>query len=273
MRVNCAAVPESLIEAELFGAVEGTFTGQKGRRDGLLAAADHGTLLLDEIGDMPLDLQPTLLRALENRTFRPLGARVEQPLTARVVAATNVNLREAVAAGKFREDLYFRLAVLTIDVPPLRDHLEDIPLLLKFFLKKYATAEGRQPLTVPDAVIAALLQHRWPGNVRELANAAYRAVVLSVGTSVQLDDFGLRTESSDEQGTAPPDAPFPFEACLDLPLADAKARVVDTFVSEYLRHKLRQANGNVTQAAQMAGMLRPNFRREMRRYGVESSED
>ena len=264
VRINCAAVPESLIEVELFGAEVGSFTGQQGAREGLLSVAREGTLFLDEIGDMPLSLQPKLLRALQSRTFRPIGARTERELTARIVTATNIDLDEASTTGKFRQDLFFRIAVLRIEIPPLRDRLEDVPVLLTHFLRQHALTEGRQMQRVGDDVLAHLLAHRWPGNVRELANAALRAVIMA-GPEVRWADFGL-----ERCAVAPTAAALsPYDRWFDVPLAEAKAGVVQDFVHSYMREHLRRTGGNITHAATAAGMQRANFKREMRKHHVE----
>jgi DNA-binding NtrC family response regulator len=268
IRINCAAVPESLIEVELFGAEEGSFTGQRGAREGLLGLARNGTLFLDEIGDMPLALQPKLLRALQSRTYRPIGARAERELTARVVSATNVDLDKAAAKGKFRQDLFFRLAVLRIDVPPLRERMEDAPILLAHFLRQHALAEGRQVPRLTSATTAQLLTHSWPGNVRELGNAALRAVIMA-GPEVVWDDFGLDRNPQQAASVGSTGSPGAFEEWLDVPLGDAKTGVLRTFTQWYIREHLRRTGGNITQAAESSGMQRPNFKREMRKYGVE----
>jgi DNA-binding NtrC family response regulator len=271
VRINCAALPEALIEAELFGAEEGSFTGQKGRRDGLFAAAEHGTLFLDEIGEMPVGLQPKLLRVLESRTYRPLGVNKERKLTARVVAATNVDLGEAIARGTFREDLYFRLAVLTVHIPPLRDRREDIPLLAAHFARKFAATEGRSNLDIRADAMDLLVAHPWPGNVRELSNVLHRAVVLSTDRIIDPEELGLAvapattTRHPERLAEAPRD-----ERWLDLPFTEAKAAATRAFCQGYLAHKLALAGGSVTEAARLAGLQRPNFSREMRKFGVGS---
>ncbi len=267
VRINCAALPAALIEAELFGAEEGTYTGQKGKRIGLFGQADLGTILLDEIGELPLELQPKLLRALESQRYRPLGAREERVLTARVLAATHVDLPRACAAGRFREDLYYRLAVLTIEVPPLRERTEDIALLAQHFARAFALREGRDPARFTADAIAALEARPWPGNVRELANTVMRAVLLANGPVLDRDAIGV------SPSVAPAVASDPWAPWLDLPLTEAKAAVVDAFTAHYLRRRLQEAGGNVTRAAIRAGLQRPNFRREMRRVGLDQPDE
>ena len=211
IRINCAALPESLIEAELFGAEEGAYTGQNGKREGLFSIAENGTLFLDEIGEMPIGLQPKLLRVLQSGQYRPLGSRTERTLTARVIAATNVDLHRAIAKGSFREDLYFRLAVLTINVPPLRDRREDIGLLAWHFAKKYAASEGRSTVEITDDGLAALREHSWPGNVREMSNTVLRAIILSSGRRLGRDELDITVGADPSPGgdhvPAVPDRP------------------------------------------------------------------
>ncbi|MCB9684810.1 MAG: sigma-54-dependent Fis family transcriptional regulator [Alphaproteobacteria bacterium] len=276
VRINCAALPESLIEAELFGAEPGTFTGQTGRRDGLFMTAANGTIFLDEIGEMPIGLQPKLLRVLESRKVRPLGARKELDATARVVAATNVDLRNAITAGTFREDLFFRLAVLAVEVPPLRERIEDIPLLAVHFARRYANLEGRSSVDLPPETLRVLMAHTWPGNVRELANTLQRAVVLSPDRRIRPEELGLGPAIAPPEpppdGSPPPSAPTAtgWEDLHDLPLTRAKEALLDRFVPAYLERKLREHGGVVSRAAAASGLQRPNFRREMKRYGVVS---
>ena len=262
VRINCAAVPESLIEVELFGAEDGSFTGQRGAREGLLSIAREGTLFLDEIGDMPLSLQPKLLRALQSRSFRPIGARTERELTARIVAATNIDLDQASRTGQFRQDLFFRIAVLRIQVPPLRERPEDIPILLAHFLRQHALTEGRQVPRIANEVVVHLVAHPWPGNVRELGNATLRAVIMA-GNEVRWEDFGL-----DRNVTGPP-VTTPYERWFDLPLADAKDGAMNEFVRSYITEQLRRHGGNITHAAKSSGMQRSNFKREIRKFNVD----
>lgn len=271
VRINCAALPESLIEAELFGAEEGTFTGQKGRREGLFATAANGTLFLDEIGEMPIGLQPKLLRVLQSQSFRPLGARTERELTARVIAATNQEPHKAMERGAFREDLYFRLAVLTIHIPPLRERMEDVGILARHFARKYALAESRTGIGFSDAAMDRLLSYGWPGNVRELSNVVQRAVIMHRGDLIEASD--IEVGRSDAPGAPARASADPWDAWMALPLADAKAEATAAFTRRYLERKLADTNGNISRAAALAGMQRPNFKREMRKLGVGVAGD
>src|SRR5438874_1943751 len=181
IKVNCAAIPETLLESELFGHVRGAFTGAVGTKKGKFALADGGTILLDEIGTMSPTLQSKLLRVLQEREFEPLGAERTEKIDVRVIAATNRDLRQMVAEGKFQEDLFYRLNVIPIELPPLRERRDDIPALVEHFLRKHAQRTGRRIERIDDGVLAALQQYDWPGNVRELENTIERAVVLSQG--------------------------------------------------------------------------------------------
>jgi DNA-binding NtrC family response regulator len=181
IRVNCAAIPESLLESELFGHVRGAFTGAAATKKGKFALADGGTIFLDEIGTMSTALQAKLLRVLQEREFEPLGAERTEKVDVRVIAATNRDLRQMVAEGKFQEDLFYRLNVIPIELPPLRERREDIPALVDHFLRKHAQRTGRRIDRIDEAVLAALQQYDWPGNVRELENTIERAVVLATG--------------------------------------------------------------------------------------------
>jgi len=204
--VNCAAIPENLIESELFGYEKGAFSGADQARVGLIEAADGGTLMLDEIGDMPLMLQPKLLRVLEAQTLRRLGSTQEKKLNVRIVAATHQNLLERVKQGQFRQDLYYRLEVMPLMVPPLRDHSEDIPELTQFFLKKYSIEHQKSIQGIDSEAQAMLMNHTWPGNVRELSNVLERAVVLNTSKYIQAADLPFHlttTTSSDSKITIP----------------------------------------------------------------------
>ncbi|HSK09620.1 MAG TPA: sigma-54 dependent transcriptional regulator, partial [Vicinamibacterales bacterium] len=191
IKVNCAAIPESLLESELFGHVRGAFTGAVGNKRGKFALADGGTIFLDEIGTMSPALQAKLLRVLQDREFEPLGAERTQHVDVRVVAASNRDLRQMVAEGRFLEDLYYRLHVIPLEIPPLRDRREDIPLLVDHFLRKHRQQAGKRIDGLEDGVTRTLLGYPWPGNVRELENTIERAVVLAAGTTITTADIVL----------------------------------------------------------------------------------
>jgi len=271
--INCAAIPGNLIESELFGHVRGAHSTATEDRSGLLAAADDGTVLLDEIGDMPLELQAKLLRVLENKTFRPLGGDRERALTARVLAASHRDLRQAVAEGTFRQDLLFRLDVVTIDVPPLRDRLGDTALLTYRFVRSFNQAEGCSVEQVSPEAVRALESHGWPGNVRELRNAVHRAVLLARDGELRPEHLpaavvgsGPRSGAGEEVTGA---APRFEEEMMNRPYREAKDELVRRFTVAYLEHVLG-CSDTVTEAAGKAGMARPNLSRLMRKFGVEN---
>jgi transcriptional regulator with GAF, ATPase, and Fis domain len=247
---DCSAISAGLVESELFGHVKGAFTGATADRAGAFEAADGGTLFLDEIGELPLDLQPKLLRALENREVRRVGANQRRQVDVRVIAATNRSLTAEVERGRFREDLYYRLAVVRLTLPPLREHPEDIPMLVRHF------ANGRD---VPAAVIDAFSAQAWPGNVRELRNAVERA--LSIGFPGAGPSHTVRR---------PDAAPTPID--LSLPLKDARDALAEEFERAYLREALAKSGGNATRAAQIAGVSRKFVQRALERYKLRDDD-
>jgi two-component system response regulator HydG len=269
--VNCSALPVSLVESELFGHVRGAFTGATSTREGLFEAAHKGTLFLDEIGDLPAMAQVKLLRALQDGEIKRVGSDETRRVDVRVVAATNVELRAQVAAGRFREDLFYRLNVVAITLPPLRERLEDVPLLAMHFLKKYALRSGREVSKLSLEAIRALQQHPWPGNVRELENAIEYAVVFSKGDTVMPADlpFGRGDAASAgavfdrKSGLSVP------RSMVDLPYKNAKQRALEAFEAAYFRALLERTGGNVSQAARQAGLDRSNFRRVLRKHEGE----
>ncbi len=255
---DAGSVAPALLESELFGHVRGAFTGAAGARVGLLAEADGGTLFLDEIGELPLDLQPKLLRALEARKYRPVGSNAWRSFDARVVAATHRDLRAAVAAGAFREDLYFRVAVIHARVPALREHKEDIELLVERLLA--ASVPPRALIDLPPGALPMLSAHDWPGNVRELKNAVARIVVLPHLESL-VDFQGV--EGDVRRG---------FDGLLSLSWSDARAQIVDRFEASYLAAKLRESKGNVACAATAMGISRQLVHRLMTRHGLRERD-
>jgi two-component system response regulator HydG len=271
VKLNCAAVPSELLEAELFGYAKGAHSTAHRSKPGLFETAEHGTILLDEIGEMAYDMQAKLLRVLENGTFRRIGETDERTMTARVLAATNANLQDSIDRGRFREDLYHRLNVIKVHIPPLRHRQEDIPMLVYRFIVHFNGQEARNVRRVPDAVMHRLRSYSWPGNVRELRNVIHRAVLLSADSELSDASLGdALSGRSDEPTTARPSQPGidPQIDIFDQPYANAKAAVVEGFTVRYLTHLLMRNGGNVTRAAAEAGMQRPNFRRLMRQFGV-----
>ncbi len=257
--VNCSAIPEPLVEAELFGHVRGAFTGAVENRTGLFEAANGGTIMLDEIGDLPLQVQVKLLRTLQEGEIKRVGSNDSIKIDARVVAATNIDLQNAMEHGRFRQDLFYRLSVITIFMPPLKNRPEDIPLIAYHFLKKYSARAGRTISRISIEAMRALRNHSWPGNVRELENAIERAVVMARNDAILPGD--LPHSVVDTRNPS-----LPHDLLLDLPFNEAKKKSVNIFESGYVEGMLKRAGGNVSEAARQAGMDRSNFRRILRKY-------
>jgi len=241
--INCAAIPETLLEAELFGYEKGAFTGASQRKPGKFELAHRGTIFLDEIGEMPMPVQGKILRALEERTFDRLGGTSSIKVDVRVVAATNRNLKQAVARRQFREDLYFRLSVFPITVPPLRERVEDIPLLARHFVERHCRELGKKTMALSPAAVDALQAYPWPGNVRELQNYLERAVILADGDVIHPQQFNLSVDDMTR-----PENPL---AMLDLSgsLAEATNRAGEEVERQVIRRALDDHNGDVARAA------------------------
>ncbi|MBK3331665.1 sigma-54-dependent Fis family transcriptional regulator [Persephonella atlantica] len=242
--VNCAAIPENLLESELFGYEKGAFTDAHRRKIGRIEFANGGTLFLDEIGDMPVSMQAKLLRFLEDYTFTRVGGNETLHANVRIIAATNVNLEEAVKKGKFREDLYYRLNVLTINIPPLRERKEDIMVLAKYFLNRYAKETGKDIKGFTPEAEEALLNYSWPGNVRELINVIRKAVVLTENTYISEKELNLRREDVD---TA---------YCLNGHSLNLKENI-EKVERELVRRAFLKTGGNITKMAKLLGISRP----------------
>ncbi len=268
VEVNCGAIAPSLIQSELFGYVKGAFTGASADRRGLIEAADGGTLFLDEIGDLPLELQTNMLRFLQEKTIQRVGAVRSTAVDVRVVAASHVNLAEAVARGRFREDLFYRLNVLAIEVPPLRQRMEDVPLLAKHFLKVCAADGPRRIEGFDRQALAAMASYSWPGNVRELCNCVQRAVVMTDQRWISARDLGL--------GSAHVVAHKDLGAArIDLGAAHTDLGAARTVAErEAIARALTRAGNNVTHAARALGISRMTLYRLMDKHrigGVEAS--
>ena len=257
VKVNCAALPETLLESELFGYERGAFTGAASRKEGRFKLAHGGTLFLDEIGDMPLVLQPKILRVLQEGEFERVGGTETLKADARIVASTNADLQTAVAERTFREDLYYRLNVIAIHLPALRDRRSDVPLLAEHFLQRYAAKNNRPVLAFSREALDAMSNHDWPGNVRELENTVERAVVLSRGDVLSVEDLPARVARSADAGEEWPaasDAPL-ISVAVGAPLADIERRVI----LETLRH----TGGDKSAAARLLGIATRTIYRKL----------
>jgi DNA-binding NtrC family response regulator len=276
LAVNCGAIPENLVEVELFGSLKGAFTGSLDRA-GLFELADKGTVFLDEIGDLPAAAQVKLLRVLAEGEIKRVGGSDTKVVDVRVLAATNVDLKERIAANRFREDLYYRLNVIPIHLPPLRQRKDDIPLLAYHFLQKYARRAGREIRRIGPESLRVLREQPWPGNVRELENAIEHAVVMTRGDAVMPRDlpFG-RTE--DDEAEAPPPATGDALALIPRDLADAaygeaKDRAMEIFDKVYVERVMQRGSGIVSEAARLSGMDRSNFRRLLKKVRGKDKPD
>jgi DNA-binding NtrC family response regulator len=264
--VNCGALPPDLVESELFGHVKGAFTGAAGAKTGLFEEAEGGTIFLDEVGELPLPTQVKLNRALQEKEIRRVGGNDPVEVNVRVIAATHRDLRAEVATGRFREDLFYRLHVFPVRLPPLRERSEDVPLLAAHFLEKHARAFRREVSGFEPDAMRVLTTYAWPGNVRELENAVERAVAVSKRPEIAQDD--LPRELLVSSGTiAPPGATLTM-----LPYRDAVDRARDRVSREYLVALMRELRGNVTKAAERAGMERESLHRLLKKYKLRSDD-
>jgi DNA-binding NtrC family response regulator len=264
--INCAAIPDALLEAELFGYEKGAFTGATQRKPGRFELAQRGTLFLDEVGELPIALQAKLLRAIEIKRFERLGGTATIQVDVRLVAATNRGLRQAVAARQFREDLYFRLSVFPVTIPPLRDRREDVPLLARHFVERTGGELGRKALSLSDRALEVLCAHQWPGNVRELQNALERAVILADGDAIQPGHLNL---SSHAVPAAPPADPWD-SIDLDGSLADVTARVVAEAERRKIQRAMRDAGGDKGRAADLLQVGYKTLTAKMKDLGLEN---
>jgi two-component system nitrogen regulation response regulator NtrX len=261
VEVNCAAIPEELIESELFGHVRGAFTGEVSDRRGKFEMADGGTIFLDEIADMSLKTQAKVLRVLQEQTMEQVGGTQRIKVDARVLAATNKDLQSEIRAGNFREDLYFRLNVIPVFVPPLRDRQEDMPLLADHFMSEFAREYGRRPKRFDAGALAVLRRYAWPGNVRELRNVIERLVIMVPGETISAEDVGFLGH-----GAAPADELDPVVAGR-LTLQEARER----FERDLILRTLAEQQGNMSRTAEVLGVERSNLYRKMRGFGIPPS--
>ncbi len=275
--VNCAALPESLLESELFGHEKGAFTGAHRSRRGCFELAHGGTLFLDEIAEMSPHIQAKLLRALQERKVQRLGSETLTPVDVRVMAATSRDLQEALASGEFRKDLYYRVAVVTLDIPPLRERREDVATLVRGYLEHFRVKLGRGALRIADAPLAALESYVWPGNVRELINVVERTALLAEGPDVRLDDLpeeiarGGRPERGAGDGAGPTAVTAGGE-WLDRPLRAVRRQAVDEVERRYLSALLARTGGRISETARRAGIEPRSLHLKMRRLGLRKED-
>ena len=275
--LNCGAIPETLIDSELFGHTKGAFTGATTDRAGVFVEADGGTLFLDEIGDMPVAVQARLLRVLQEGEVRAVGGSVERKVDVRVIAASHVDLAAAVEQGRFRQDLFYRLNVVVLAVPPLRDRLDDLPLLAAHFLKKHG---GAHPPTLSAQALEVMAAYGWPGNVRELENSIMHALALhhggdTINATISPESLPVAIAKGGGAPGAPASA---SNGAIELPggelppLTDAKRKASSDFEKRYLMLAMEKAKGSVSEAARLAGLDRTNFRRLLQRHGIDAAE-
>jgi transcriptional regulator with GAF, ATPase, and Fis domain len=261
--VNCSALTDTLLESELFGHEKGSFTGATATKRGLFEVADGGSIFLDEIGTVPTPTQVKLLRVLQEGELKRVGSSETRRVDVRVITATNVDLEKATREGAFREDLFYRLNVIAIQLPPLRERASDIALLALHFLRKYNARTGKSLDGIHPEVMEILERYPWPGNVRELENVVERAVVLGRGSEIELRDLPEavlgRRPAQRESGTP----------LADVPYRKAKEIALTEFDRRYVTDLLTHTSGNVSQASRMAGMDRSNFRRVLKKYGID----
>jgi two-component system nitrogen regulation response regulator NtrX len=251
VEVNCAAIPEDLIESELFGHTKGSFTGASEAKKGKFELADGGTLFLDEIGDMSDKTQAKVLRALEEQSFQPIGAAAAVAVDVRVITATNKNLQNEIAAGRFREDLFYRLNVIPVSVPPLRERQEDIPILARYFMRVFSLEHGRGPKDFSSDALDMMVDYSWPGNVRELRNEIERLVIMVQDPLIQAGDLSLPNGAGGAARTST--------------LHEARAQ----YEREFILSKLKENNWNISQTARLLGLERSYLYRKMKAYGIE----
>jgi DNA-binding NtrC family response regulator len=263
--INCGAIPESLLESELFGHKKGAFTDAKADRKGIFEVCSDGTLLLDEIGDMPISLQTKLLRVLQERQITPVGSTSPIPINTRVLAATHRDIFDEAKSKRFREDLYYRLSVVVIRIPPLRHRIEDIPILTNHFLEQFNKRFARDVRPPNNEVLARMMAYDWPGNVRELQNAIERAVVFARSDVLSIEDMfqhlNVKAAPAVPGGALDP-------SVFSLPLTEAK----QAFEKAYLEHLLKASGGNISEAARISGRYRADIYRLMHRYGLDQTE-
>ena len=258
VEVNCAAIPEDLIESELFGHEKGAFTGATEKKRGKFDLAHEGTLFLDEVADMSLKAQAKILRILQEKKFERVGGNTLIPTDVRVLAATNKDLEQEMEEGRFRQDLYYRLNVIPLRVPALRERKEDIPVLVNWFLKEVTLKEHEEGKTITDDALAKLMEHDWPGNVRELKNFIERLVIMVPHNVISAKDIPLLTENNKKT-----EGPVPSSA------SDSFRTAKMDFEKKYIIKKLQEFEGNISKTSEAIGIERSNLHRKIKRYGLD----
>jgi len=273
--INCVAIPENLLESELFGYEKGAFTGAVHRRVGKIEQAGNGTVFLDEIGDMPPGIQAKILRLLQERSIERLGGRETIPVDVRIIAATNRDLEAALEQGRFRGDLYYRLKVVTIHLPALRDRAEDIPSLVDYFLARFSHEIGMDNPGISKEALAILKGHPWPGNIRELSNTIHKALIFNRGAPVSPEDISQVFESRDTgQAVMPEEDIERIRQWVGRMLASQKNdalfdSIMDTFTTIVLEEALNLTGGNRSRAARLLGLSRPTLHSKIEKYGIK----
>lgn len=258
VEVNCAAIPEELIESELFGHIKGAFTGATQAKRGKFERADGATLFLDEVGDMSLKTQSKVLRALEEQRFEPVGSEATVNVDVRVIAATNKKLDEEIESGAFRADLFYRLNVIPFEIPPLRERLEDVPLLVEHFRREFSVANGRPPKEFKPSAIEKMQSYSWPGNVRELRNTVERVIIMHARPQIEADDLPILGAE------VPPASSYNF---------DSYREAAETYEREYILRKLAETDGVITRTAELMGIDRSHLYRRMKALGISRGQE
>jgi transcriptional regulator with GAF, ATPase, and Fis domain len=276
--INCAAIPETLLESELFGHERGAFTGADARRIGRFEQADHGTIFLDEIGDMTLGTQAKLLRVLQEKTLQRLGGKETVPVDVRLIAATHRDLETAIRGKQFREDLYYRLNVVAITLPPLRNHREDVPDLVRYFLGKHGQDLGNASPSIHSEAVEFLQSQSWPGNVRELENVMRKTLLAAQGYTINLDHVRAALNKSNDSAYS---SARPFGDYVDDllaaahrgELADAHTRILETAERELFTRAIQLAHGNQARAARWLGISRITMKAKLVQFGLHPGQD
>jgi len=272
--INCVAIPENLLESELFGYEKGAFTGASHRRVGKIEQAGGGTVFLDEIGDMPSSIQAKILRLLQEKSIERLGGRDTIPVDVRIIAATNRNLEKALSEGRFREDLYYRLKVVTISLPPLRERPDDIPLLIKYFLARSASDFGMENPGITEEAVSALNDYSWPGNVREIGNTLQKALIFNRGAPVRPEDIvqaisGDAGTGADNETTEGAVTKWAYEALTSKETANLFDSCMNRFAAILIREALNLTGGNRSRAAKLLGLSRPTLHSKIEKFGLK----